>query len=79
KIQSLEESEINNTNGTQALIELHELLDNFIKFGNKRITIFRLDPKDLKLVKENLDTFTQSRTYSEDDFSIPDGISVNRE
>lgn len=79
KIQSLEESEINNTNVTQALIELHELLDNFIKFGNKRITIFRLDPKDLKLVKENLDTFTQSLTYSEDDFSIPDGISVNRE
>jgi hypothetical protein len=79
KIQGLEESEINDTSVTQALSELNELLNNFIKFGNKRITIFRLDSEELNLVKDNLDTFIKAIDYMENDFSISESVSVNRE
>lgn len=78
KIETLENTEINDTNVTNVLAELSELLKNFIKFGNKRLTIFRLNSEELQLVKDTLDASIQPLNYTVDDFSIAEADEVNR-
>lgn len=68
-VNSLKETVINTDNVNNCMKELGEYLVNFIKFSNKKITIFKLEEAELNLVDQALKQSFSSR-IKENDFNI---------
>ncbi|ENW47468.1 hypothetical protein CAT67_13370 [Acinetobacter baumannii] len=78
KIRSLDENEINEKNITNSFLELRDILNNYIKFGNKKITIFRFNSSELNTIQTNLESSLNFLSYRKEDFDLLENSEVNR-